>query len=356
MTVPATVAAMASEEKARQGRALDALEARLIAAWSDAWEQLEPEFEHAITEILTPRAAGDRLRPSTMARSRRLAQALEQARDRVTSILTDHGARVEDQLPGMLDAALAGHHAMVAAQLPPAGTPGLTIAFDQVSRDALDWIVTRTLDRVHALSIPLPAEVEVALRRALVRGVAVGDNPVTVARDLIAHTGTAFNGGLPRAVTIARTEMLDATRAAEQAWEETNPGVMAGWAWVAALDSKCCAACLAMHGTEHPPEESGPDGHPRCRCARVPRTRSWEDLGIRGLRDTRPVIQTGEEWLGDQDDTTVTQILGPTRADLWRTGRADLSDMVTVRDNPDWRRSHTLTPIRDLPVKEATAV
>ena len=44
-------------------------------------------------------------------------------------------------------------------------------------------------------------------------------------------------------------------------------------------DDRVCCSCLALHGTEFPLDETL-DDHPNGRCAMIPVTPSWSDLGF----------------------------------------------------------------------------
>lgn len=342
--LPVQVAALARQIRDEHVRALDGLEADLVRAWSDAWDTLEPEFTAALLEVLTEKRRLGRVSVARIARARRLAQTLKQAHDAVADLLTTAGQQVNTALPETVAAALAAHEAMAAAQTPtgPAARP----VFDRVDPGQVDAIVRRTAQQITAAHLRLPDDVEASLRRALVRGITVGENPRPVAARLIRDARAAFTGGLPRATMIARTEMLDATRAAAQAWDTTNQDVLAGWTWLCALDKRSCAACVRMHGTEHPVTEPGPEGHQNCRCTRAPLVKAARIPGV--PEDTRPTVQTGPDWWAQQDTGTQDAVLGRTRADLLRSGKVTWDDLVTRRTTTGWRDSLAPTPIQKL--------
>jgi hypothetical protein len=58
-------------------------------------------------------------------------------------------------------------------------------------------------------------------------------------------------------------------------------------------------ACIAQHGTYHPTSEILNDHH-NGRCAMVPVTVSWRDLGL-DIPDKAP-MQTGQEWFDGLSD------------------------------------------------------
>src|SRR5699024_7435562 len=103
---------------------------------------------------------------------------------------------------------------------------------------------------------------------------------------------------LSRAMTVSRTEIIDAHRAAARETEQANSDVLAGWEWSTHLDNRTCRACISMHGRRFPLDQAGPEGHQNCRCARRPVPKSWRDLGI-NLPDTTPTREDREREVDD---------------------------------------------------------
>ncbi|MFI8595878.1 phage minor head protein [Rothia koreensis] len=314
----------------------------LISAWAEAWDALEPEFLAAVLSVLGDTPAG-RVTVRRIARARRVAAAIRRAREEITRLLDQYTDTVQVAVPEAVTATVTAHQDMTIVQLPE--NHGLDLT--GLAGRQMDRIVHRCMEQITTAHLRLPETVEQELRRALIRGVTVGDNPNRVAARLVKDAGKAFAGGLPRATMIVRTEMLDACRSAAQAWEQANPNVVDGWTWVAALDRRTCPACIAMHGTEHPASEPGPIDHHNGRCARAPRTKPWAELGLPNAPEPAP-HPTGPEWFAAQPEDVQNTILGPGRAALIRDGDATLHDMVTRRHNQDWRDSITTTPLKAL--------
>src|SRR5690606_29603745 len=134
-----------------------------------------------------------------------------------------------------------------------------------------------------------------AMKRELVRGVVTGDNPRTAAAAMVKRVEGQFNGGLSRALGLARTEIIDAHRHAAQVAQEAHADVLNGWRWHCDLSVRTCPACLAMHGTMHPLSEPGPHDHVNGRCARVPVTKSWAELGF-DIEEPADAFLDAREW------------------------------------------------------------
>jgi hypothetical protein len=75
-------------------------------------------------------------------------------------------------------------------------------------------------------------------------------------------------------------------------------------------------------------------------CAKIPKTKSWDDilspLGVdtTGIPDTSVNIQSGSDWFDNQDESTQRQILGNSKYDAWANGDFTLEDVVGYND-PD---------------------
>lgn len=129
----------------------------------------------------------------------------------------------------------------------------------------------------------LPAKTAKAMYRELRTAVLTGQNPKLTARKIAAIGDISKN----RALTIARTEQLRAYRQATAASYRASK-VVTEWVWHASLDRRCCFACASLHGTVWPKDELMRN-HPNCRCAMVPKTKSWADLGFPGVPETSPI-------------------------------------------------------------------
>lgn len=172
----------------------------------------------------------------------------------------------------------------------------------------------------------LPVEAQEAVRRALVRGVTLGDNPRVTARAV----AKALDGNLVRAMTLARTETLRAYRGAAIDSYKRNRDAVEGWVWVSARDSRTCPVCWAMHGTIHPLDELF-SSHANCRCSAAPLPR------VASLRD-RPQVASGEERFAELTVAAQRTILGPAKQAAYQAGTIRLADLVGVGDAGPWGR------------------
>lgn len=327
-------------QRLRMGRQLDALDRAIVSAWVAGWDEIADELDAIMRRI-----AAEGPRVGTANQLRQAQQALRLVSDEIDRLAADGIATISDAARRVIADGVDDTRSLIAAQM-PAGSALGGDAFAVPAVGATRAIMDRTTQQIVSRSWPLSDDAEKAMRTALRRGVAVGEHPEETARRMVAECRSVFDGGLTRAVTIARTEVIDAHRAVNRATERANANVLTGWRWQADLTSRTCPACLAMSGTVHPTDEPGPLGHPRCRCARIPITRTWRDLGF-DIDEPGRDPKTGPEWFAAQPEATQRAILGDARYKRYQAG-TPLSDMVERVPSPDWRDSYQVKPLRRL--------
>ena len=316
----------------------------LTREWTAAWDELAPELAAAVTDIVN--SADGTIPASVISKNRRLTQALTRAQDALDTLGDSAAVMVVNDLAETVIEAVDAHLASLQAQLPP-DAPGVVLG--RLDDDALETIVARSTQRIHALSLDLVPVTVTAMKAELVRGITVGDNPNVVARRILTRTEGAFNGGLARATRISRTEMLSAHRVADQESAKRNLSLIQANVWMASLDSRTCGSCLAQHGTEWPPDAYGPTDHPQGRCVFVPRTKTWAELGFTGIEDDEPDRQAERDaWWDNLTPASQDQTLGKAKAELLRSGQIQWSDLSTLKRNDAWMDHYVETPLKDL--------
>ena len=324
----------------------DAQTRALTQAWAEAWDVLLPEFELALTDLLAGAVDGKVTR-AMAARNIRLTGALRLAREYLDVLAPQAENIIAQDLTTVMLEAVEGHAAVVQTQLPP-GQAGAAVSFTRVPEAALTAMVERTTQQIHKATRPLPAHVERIMKRALVRGISVGDNPRKTAARIVKESEGLFNGGLTRALVISRTETLDAHRAATKASEKANAEVLTEWEWHASLDRRTCPSCLAKHGQRFPLEQDGPQDHHQGRCARVSVTKSWKDLGF-DIPEPPSETPDARAWFDGLTTDTQEGIMGKERLRLLNEGKITWDDLSQKRSTDGWRDSYHVTPLKDLP-------
>lgn len=119
--------------------------------------------------------------------------------------------------------------------------------------------------------------------------------------------------------TIVRTAMNHTASAAREEVYKLNRNLLKQVMWVSVLDSRTTPICRARDGELYDVDNGPrPPAHPNCRSTTVPVFKG-EDA---------PEKTTYAEWLAKQDSEFVTDLLGDTKAKLFREGDLSLSKFV----------------------------
>jgi len=223
---------------------------------------------------------------------------------------------------------------------------GVNINFNRLPVDAVNNMIGYCKDGAPLFSVlkerALYPDAIDGLTTQLVNAMALGFNPRKTAR--LMKDGLAQ--GLTKALVIARTEQLRAFREASFQNYNKNSDIVKGWVWHSALGTRTCAACYAMHGTIHPLDERLED-HPSGRCAMIPISKGWKELGY-DVPDTNPTIPSGEEEFAKLDEQQQLGVLGKGRYELYKAGKLDFGKLATFTDDKVWGRSLRIAPLGDI--------
>lgn len=347
MSITEDTLLLLAEMRAAIDARVDTATRTLTEAWVTTWDDLTTEWRDAVEALVDEAVDGRWPSRATIYRSERIVTALEETRLALERLAAEAGITITTALEDITSEAAEWQARLTSTQLPPVGTAGAVLAFNRVDPVALETIVRRTTQQVTSTLRPLSAEATAQMNAALIRGVALGNNPRQAAREMLRRTESGFNGGLTRALNVARTEMLDAHRAAAEELDKANRDLLTGWRWSAALDKRTCPACLAMHGQTFGVDEPGPIDHQQGRCARIPTTRSWRDLGF-DIDEPPSVFPDAEAWFNDQTLAVQREIMGPARLELLQSGQVSWTDLASKRTTPAWRDSIAPTSVKTL--------
>ena len=306
---------------------------KVSEAWKRAWREVEREWQDALLDLANAADEGVWPTRSQIARSMKAQEALESTATALKQIANT--ALTVDDIASLTELARGQQYELLQAQMPPS----YSMPDYMYDPGATNAIVNRTMKQITSLSWALSEEATEAMRSALVRGIAVGDNPRKAAADMLRRVGGEFEGGRARAENIARTEMMDALRDSSQQAQLKASSTLRSWRWVAGLSERTCPACLSMHGQEFPLDEPGPQGHPSCRCARAPVTKTWREMGYGVDEPKRPNAETGVEWFNKQPAIRQREILGTSRYEAWKAGKFPPEEWAVLKPNAAWRPS-----------------
>jgi len=328
----------------REAKAVQALE----AGYQHTLAVIGPKLDRLYDEMIERLAEGEQIPLSWLYEAGRL----EKLKRLIISQVNAYGAQAQLAV-GQLQHIGVALGKSAAADLLSAQVPeGIEWAFGVASPRAIADLVgaTQAGSPLADLFAGFGEKAAADVASALIRGLTLGDNPRQVARSI----NQILDEPRQRALTIARTEMNRAYRGAANETYRANADAVEGWIWSADLSRRTCAACIAMNGTEHPLSEDL-ESHVNCRCAPVPKTKSWSDIlgpdvDTSDLSDTRPQIQSGEDWLAGQSEQTQRAILGA-KYQGWSKGDFSLSDVVGHKHDETWGHSIYEKPLKAL-VKE----
>lgn len=346
MSVTTESLALQAQLDAQLQTVTDAQTRRLVAAWALAWSEVSADLQDTLLELL---ADGGTVSRATMLRSLRLRVILSRIASSLERLASHAGVVITSDLAQVVDQAARTQERILAPQLPDAVTAARLLdgRWTVEDDDALARIVERTTEQITSLTNPLSGKAYTAVRRELIRSIAVGSSPRVAARRMVQRAEGEFNGGLSRALTIARTEMLDAHRDAAKHGQDKHTDVLLGWTWLCHLSPRTCGSCLVKHGTIHPPTEAGPDDHQCGRCARMPLTKPWADLGL-DLEEPASVVPDGRAWFEALTDAEQIEMLGRRRWELLTSGAIEWDDLATLKQTAGWRDSWHVTPVKRL--------
>lgn len=209
---------------------------------------------------------------------------------------------------------------------------GMSVRFNQTTAEALqgavDYVDSRAFrDAVNGYSDFHAGKVADIILTAQNEGW----NPRRTA-GLIDRYLTRSKNPMVDAQRLTRTTQIYASRQGTRAiYERTG---IEFWIWTAAIgDSRTCLSCIAQHGTVHPVSEVLNDHH-NGRCAPVPVTPKWRDLGLMDGND--PQIETGVDWFNKQPGDVQAQLMGPQLFDAFQNGEFMFTPAVVSGeyDNP----------------------
>lgn len=202
-----------------------------------------------------------------------------------------------------------------------------------------------------------PAAVRMRLRNAIRMGVVEGQTIDQIVRRVRGTKANGYRDGVMEvnrrgAEAMVRTAVSHTVTAAREEVYSANADIIKGVRWVSTLDSRTSQTCIGLDGTVFPPGKGPrPPAHVNCRSSTVPVLRSWKELGIplgeapTGTRASMDGQVAGDlsygQWLKTRSAEFQDEVLGKTRAQLWRSGGLTVDRFV---DNSG--RVYTLKELR----------
>jgi SPP1 gp7 family putative phage head morphogenesis protein len=296
------------------------------------------------SKIDVAQAAGEDVSPSWLFREQRLNDLLKQSRREFDRFSVS--ATVETSREQLVQVHMSEQHffEQETAELTGADLE-LGITFNRLPTTAVEALVGRASDGspLKELFDNLGPDLGEKLRDELIQAVALGQGPAVTARRI----KQLLDGNEARAQLIARTETIQAYREGAHQTSIENSDILGGWTWIATLDGRACAACIALNGTFHPIDERMA-AHPACRCTQRFETKSFAELGVSGVDETKPEpLETGTSWFRNAPRETHELVLGKAGAKAYAAGEVTLKDFVGLRNDPRWGPSYFQRSVKD---------
>lgn len=314
----------------------EAAVSRLLVSYTVLYADLEAELLQLQADVEKARESGRTISQSWLRRQQRLRNLIAQTEAEVSRISRELERTLIAEQQALIP--LAEQHArqLMLDALGPA--PRLVVEqapFNRLQPRLVEQLVGALADGspLRDLLDELGPQAAADVERALVRGIAAGRHPRTVARQM----REAVGGSLVRAQRIARTEQLRVYRAAIQETYRANRHVVRRWRWSAARGPRTCMACLLMDGREFP-LETPMESHPNCRCSMTPVTATWAELGFSSIGD-RPPPETGQDWFLRQPAAVQRRHLGHAKYAAFKAGDLDLMELLGERRDSRWGRT-----------------
>lgn len=138
---------------------------------------------------------------------------------------------------------------------------------------------------------------------------------------------------------MTRTALNHMSNVTSQRVWKANEELVAGWTFLAVLDSRTTLRCASLDGEVFPVGKGPiPPLHINCRSVSVPKVKTWRELGVNMDEvptGTRASVggqvradMSYSEWLRSQPVIVQDEVLGVTRAKLFRAGNLDVSAFV----------------------------
>jgi hypothetical protein len=304
---------------------------RLISAYRSIFNRLKDKIDLLVAEI---EKAGGTLTPGQVARMERYTQLITQAAEELRDYQAITKAEIEAVSRfGISQGVTDARNLMSVAAT---GTSQIAGAFNVLPKGAIEQLLgflSPDGPLYARLSLLAPTTVE-GVSKAILDGVAMGQNPRVIAREIT----NAFGMGLTDSMRMTRTVQIYSYRESSRATYISNADIVIGWVWHSALMSSTCLSCLNLHGTVHSLEESLRD-HFNGRCAQIPLLRGQENPVGEG---------SGEKWFREQSKGTQVQMMGKGKHDAWTKGLFEFSQLTTEQKNDVYGLMKTETSLKQL--------
>ena len=209
--------------------------------------------------------------------------------------------------------------------------------------------------------------IQQSIKSELLTGMLIGESYKDMTKRLADNVFNGLDNGME---ALTRTYVQSANVNAAFDVAEANADIVKGWKWSSVAENRTCIRCLSLDSQDKVYVlGKGPTMplHARCRCFPEFVTKTFKEMGVdvdeieqanrpytvRGSVDPLTgkvipgkigvgggkIIETGrflgtyEDFLKTQPLNVQTQILGPGRLELWKSGKVALKDFADAKGN-----------------------
>lgn len=195
-------------------------------------------------------------------------------------------------------------------------------------------------------------------------GVLLGEDTPSLVRRVRGTREAGFADGIMQtayrnAEALVRSSVQTVANEARMQTFDNNTDVVKGIQWVSTLDRRTTAICITLDGKQwdnerkpigHSHKFPGPTAHWGCRSTQIPVLKSWSELGGKGdfsglERDRLRASMDGqvanvssfEDFLERKEKNGpgyVNDLLGKTRAGMWRSGKITVDQLTDQNNRP----------------------
>ena len=198
-------------------------------------------------------------------------------------------------------------------------------------------------DEVKDLEISSVKQVEQAIRIGMIEGETNAD----IIRRIRGSKALNYKDGILQrsrndVERLVRTSITHVTARARDELYQANQSVVKAWRFTATLDRRTTVICASLDGQMFDLGTGPmPPRHPNCRSSSVPVLKSWQEMGIDAKELTEstrasmdgqvPESMTYQQWLKKQPEEVVEDVLGKTKAKLFKEGGLTLDRFVDFK-------------------------
>lgn len=301
---------------------------RMAQIYNRIYQAQLNDLEALAAQIAAAKEGATREQLIKLARSQALLEQVKEQVTRFGGTVQNEVALIQNQaVQAGIDNGLKLIEASL-PELPPETARLLRASFTRLPADAIEaaaGLVGADSPLTAQLQESYGDYVAAQVQEHLLRGIAAGQGPNTIAARLQKNLLEGLGTGLTSALTTIRTAQIKSYQIANHATYLANSNIVSGWVWWAALDNTTCLSCVAQHGTVHELGETLDDHH-NGRCAPIPQTVSYRDLGL-DIDEPRPPVESGEDWFRRQSAAVQREMMGGAMYRAYQAGKVELGEL-----------------------------